>query len=602
MNESLFYCSKIILSSGLFILIYRLFVRNSNAYSWNRFYLLFTMILSLFLPYIDISTWFADDKPIIFYATLLTEPTVTVTAQQPQSTLSINDYIQISYWAITILFIFRFSWGIARVIYLMADPNYRREGNLKLHHIQQKSTFSFFNHIFIQPEHWNKPTIDYILKHEQAHVDQLHSIDSIIAELVLAFGWFNPFYYTYRHDLHLLHECQADQAVLNSDCDKITYHQLLLNEVSGNLSYNIVNHFSYSLIKRRFKMISKKQKSRLAGLRVLLAIPATFALMVLFSFTSLEKNKVIQSTQSSIAGLFGMQQKPVTKKKTTKQVQFTPPVIIKDSTSAVKSGFPVILSDKTIKLEELVVVGYGASENEDKKDDDPVALVVEKNPEFPGGINGLLNYLSKNIKYPKEAAERGVQGTVYVQFIIGSNGKIRNAKILRGIDSYCDEEALRVVKMMPDWEPGIQNGKKVTVLFQIPVKFRLTNGQMMKQKAEKEYENLSSVDKDKILLKPDENPSFPGGLDALLKFLQRNIMYPVQAQKDKMTGTVFVQFIVQKTGEVKYAKVVRGICKSLDEEALRVVHLMPAWTPGKKDGKPINTSFCIPIKFQLQLK
>ena len=283
-------------------------------------------------------------------------------------------------------------------------------------------------------------------------------------------------------------------------------------------------------------------------------------------------------------------------------VQFTPPVIIKDSTSAVKSGFPVILSDKTIKLEELVVVGYGASENEDKKDDDPVALVVEKNPEFPGGINGLLNYLSKNIKYPKEAAERGVQGTVYVQFIIGSNGKIRNAKILRGIDSYCDEEALRVVKMMPDWEPGIQNGKKVTVLFQIPVKFRLTNGQMMKQKAEKEYENLSSVDKDKILLKPDENPSFPGGLDALLKFLQRNIMYPVQAQKDKMTGTVFVQFIVQKTGEVKYAKVVRGICKSLDEEALRVVHLMPAWTPGKKDGKPINTSFCIPIKFQLQLK
>jgi TonB family protein len=570
------------------------------------------MILSLFLPYIDISAWFADEKPVIFYASLLTMQPITVTAQQPQTSLTLNDWIQIGYWTMVALFLIRFIWGLSRVLILMISHDYQREGNLKLHRIQRKSTFSFFNHIFIQPEHWNKPAIDYILKHEQAHVNHKHSIDSIIAELILAFGWFNPFYYTYRRDLHLLHECQADQAVLNSDCDKLTYHKLLLNEVSGNLSYIIVNQFSYSLIKRRFKMISKNKQSRLAGLRVLLAIPAALALMVLFSFTSLEKNKAmleskfnlpsIESGKSSIENLLGIQQKPVTKKKVTEEVKFTPPVISKDSTEqTIKFTPPLILSDKTIKLGEVVVVGYGASVYENK-DGDPALSIVEKNPEFPGGFNELLAFLRKNVKYPKEAIENKVQGTVFVRFIVASNGKIKNAKILRGINSYCDEEALRVVNMMPDWIPGMQNGKKVSVMFQIPVKFQLTSGQLMKQKAENEYNNLSSSGKDNLLLKPDEDPQFPGGLNALMKFLQKTVQYPIKAQENKMTGTVFVQFIVQKTGEVKDAKIVRGICKSLDEEALRVVHLMPLWTPGKKDGKPINTSFCIPIKFQLQLK
>lgn len=603
MNESLFYCSKIILSTGLFILIYRLFVRNSTAFGWNRFYLLSTMILSLFLPFIDISTWFADEKPVIFYASLLTTQTFTVTATAPiaQQSLSLSNWIEIGYFSIVALFLFRFIWGLSRVLILMMKHDYQQEGKLKIHRLQRKSTFSFFNHIFIQPEHWNKPTIDYILKHEQAHVDYMHSIDSIIAELVLVFGWFNPFYYAYRREIHLLHECQADQAVLNSDCDKVTYHQLLLNEVSGNLSYIIVNQFSYSLIKKRFSMISKNKQSRYARLNVLLAIPAAFALMVLFSFTSLEKNKAIQSTKSSIAGILGIQQKPVTKKKVTEEIKFTPPVISEDTTKVVKFENPVILSDKTIKLDNIVVVGYGASDDVNK-DDDPVQSVVEKDPEFPGGRNELMAFLRKNIKYPKEAVQNKIQGTVFVQFIVGSNGKIRNAKILRGINNYCDEEALRVVNMMPNWNPGIEKGKKVSVMFQIPVKFQLTNGQMMKQKAENEYTNLSSSNKDNLLLTPDEKPKFPGGLDALLKFLQKSIRYPIEAQKNKMEGTVFVQFIVQKTGEVKNAKIVRGVCKSLDEEAIRVVYLMPAWTPGKKDGKPINTSFAIPIKFQLQLK
>src|ERR1035437_2460451 len=162
MNESLFYSSKIILSAGLFIFVYRLFVRNSNAFGWNRFYLLSTMVLSLFLPFIDISSWFADEKPVIFYASMLTTQTFTVTAQIAQPSLSLGDWIEIGYFTIVVLFLLRFIWGLSRILILMIKHDYRQEAHLKIHRLQRKSTFSFFNHIFIQPEQWNKPAIDYV--------------------------------------------------------------------------------------------------------------------------------------------------------------------------------------------------------------------------------------------------------------------------------------------------------------------------------------------------------------------------------------------------------------------------------------------------------
>ena len=326
MNEIVLYSLQTILSAGLFIFIYRLFVRSSNAYNWNRFYLLSTMIFSLFLPYFNISGWFATGKPIIFQAPVIDfnqtiTPPTTITSYQPvqiQNSFSFSDLIITVYVMIALMLIVRFIWGLLRIYKMARSNDFRQNGILRLYPIQLKTTFSFFNYIFIQPEHWEKPTIDYIIQHEKAHVKQLHSIDNLLTELILVFGWFNPFYYVYRHDLHLLHECQADQVVINSGYDKLTYHQLLLNEVSGNLTYNIVNQFSYSLIKRRFKMISKIKQSRLAGFRILLAVPTAFALLTLFSFTSLEKtsslikNNIIQPTiqavQSSIDKLQNPQQ------------------------------------------------------------------------------------------------------------------------------------------------------------------------------------------------------------------------------------------------------------------------------------------------------
>jgi protein TonB len=115
----------------------------------------------------------------------------------------------------------------------------------------------------------------------------------------------------------------------------------------------------------------------------------------------------------------------------------------------------------------------------DKKESkkEVVFSIVEQMPEFPGGMAEMMKFIQKNIRYPKKDKKNGISGTCYVTFIIDKTGEIREAKILRGINGgeRCNSEALRVVKSMPKWIPGKQNGKNVDVQFNLPIKFTITD-------------------------------------------------------------------------------------------------------------------------------
>lgn len=102
-----------------------------------------------------------------------------------------------------------------------------------------------------------------------------------------------------------------------------------------------------------------------------------------------------------------------------------------------------------------------------------VYLIVDKMPSFPGGDDGLRKYLAQNIKYPLEAQEEGVQGRVFVKFVIEADGSISHVKVARPFDPYLDWEAVRVVKSMPNWTPGKQDGKAVRVSYTVPINFVL---------------------------------------------------------------------------------------------------------------------------------
>jgi periplasmic protein TonB len=106
--------------------------------------------------------------------------------------------------------------------------------------------------------------------------------------------------------------------------------------------------------------------------------------------------------------------------------------------------------------------------------------------------------------------------------------------------------------------------------------------------------------KDKPFVIVEQMPEYPGGVDSLMSYMFRNVNYPVDVKKAGVSGTVYISFVVDKTGHVEKAKVERGVSRSLNNEALRVVNAMPVWNPGKQGGKVVDVIYTIPIKFALK--
>ena len=255
--------------------------------------------------------------------------------------------------------------------------------------------------------------------------------------------------------------------------------------------------------------------------------------------------------------------------------------------------------------------------------DDFVYRVVEDMPKFKGGAQALYEYLGKQINYPKEAQEADIEGRVYLNFIIQADGSVKDVKILRGLSHGLNEEAIRVVSNMPKWIPGKVDGKNVPVLYNLPIRFSL-NGES-KENASK------AAATSEIFTVAEEMPHFPGGEGEMYKFLWTNIRYPEIAHKQGLEGLVYVVFIIEKDGTLSNLATV-GIGdkeekteteaiivtalkhenesmskdkasdaeQALRAEAMRVVNLMPKWTPGKQRGKAVRVSYVLPVKFRLQ--
>lgn len=216
-----------------------------------------------------------------------------------------------------------------------------------------------------------------------------------------------------------------------------------------------------------------------------------------------EANKKVENTQAVELAKLNTEKKEakVEKKEIIKQ---EPEKVVEQVKSSVKFTAPIIKKDSEVKEEDEIkldevqksdkAVGAFTVEGNDevggavlKAKEDIAApeppkhvveetktfTVVEQMPMFPGGYGALMGYLRDNIHYPTVAAENGVQGRVVVGFVVERDGSITDINILRGVDPSLDREAMRVVKSMPKWTPGKQNGSAVRVKYQVPVSFRL---------------------------------------------------------------------------------------------------------------------------------
>jgi protein TonB len=163
--------------------------------------------------------------------------------------------------------------------------------------------------------------------------------------------------------------------------------------------------------------------------------------------------------------------------KLQKVIKFVPPKVVKEE---VVEEIPTIEEIKQHEVAAVEVEGPTEIVFEEpvqevviEEDENQIFTVVEQQPEFQGGYEALMNFIKKHMRYPASARRMGVDGTVYVSFVVSKDGSISEVKTIRGISADCDQEAMRVVSMMPAWRPGKQNGKPVFVRYVLPIKFKL---------------------------------------------------------------------------------------------------------------------------------
>ncbi|HPR31700.1 MAG TPA: M56 family metallopeptidase [Prolixibacteraceae bacterium] len=684
------YTIESAISLGIFTLAYVLLLRKEVLLKASRFFLLFAVLFSTVLPFLSIP--FPSEKQAVEVSERIIETTpdesnmleaITVYASGiPAKVGKAIVSVKPSLWfygmgAVLALF-FIFS-GIFQLFTMIARNRSFRLKQARLVITRNDITpYSFFHFIFISRDLPEQENWKAMVKHELEHVRQGHSFDVLLIDFMMVFQWFNPFYWIIRRMVRENHEFLADRAVLqNGIISPGRYKALLLAQAVGGRLLMTSNFFNVKTIQKRFKMMTNNKTRKYSFLKYSLGVMAAGMVSLCFAAgnPSPEVNKmlifkgevsskdalreakvehvtVVEADASVARALYPDLKENLPDEKvrmafepgdpkhevavraiepakgggdsimgwkiwiTPEQFLSIHPEINKDD---FKTDGKVMLAideknpkdmEKAKKL-NLVLdpeKRERLKEREITRVADDVYVMVEDMPEFPGGPEALRKYLADNLKYPVIAAEKGIQGKVYVMFVVNEVGKIEDARVVRGIDPSLDNEALRIINSssMPAWKPGMQRGKAVKVSYTVPFNFQLNNEKAEPKKIDEtvvvghKWETMPIQYPDSVYNECDEMPLFQGGVLDVRKYIAENILYPVEAKKYGIQGKVYVSFVVAKDGAVERVQISRSVYPALDNEAIRVVTSMPKWKPGTKAGNPVSVQYTLPVNFQLQ--
>ena len=391
---------------------YQIISAGDTFFKWRRLSLLTVYMLSLLLPTIDLSVLVNETVPL---GNILPRMAYNLPEVMVQPTHDNFDWQQLAVWLYTgvaLALLLRVFWQVG-VVCRLAQRSERAtlHGTAVCLLTGDYSPFSFFRWIFVNPDDKTPSQVQQILTHEQTHVAQWHSADALLSQLFVAVFWFNPVAWLMRLQVRNNLEYLADRSVLCEGMDKKAYQYHLLAVAYRKNVATITNNFNVLPLKRRIMMMNKQTSNPLARFKYLLFVPLAVALLAMNS-TTIRAN---------------VQKKVVKATKATKK------------TSA----------------------------------NDKVYEVCEQMPTFPGGDAALMKYLSENVKYPALAIKAQEQGRVVVSFTVEKDGAISDVKVARSVTPSLDAEAVRVVKAMPKWTPGKQDGQLVRVRYNVPVSFKL---------------------------------------------------------------------------------------------------------------------------------
>ena len=449
--DFLIYDAKVAVLIAVFYMFYRLMLARETFHRVNRLVLLLTAVASFVLPLCVITmheTVTMEAMPVMTVDNL----TVDDVAPMPESV------VETPWWQILLPVLFMIGMVVTIGHTLMSMFRILMLIKRSEKHPQSDGTticvsgnadvppFSWMHYIVMNQSDYAERNAA-ILAHERGHIRLRHSWDLLLVDTLTALQWFNPAMWMLRSDLRAIHEYEADGAVLSLGINARQYQYLLITKAAGIGGYSLANGISHSTLKNRINMMLHKKSERRSLLKLLALIPIVGLALALNAKTVTDY--VYDEPQK---------QQPVKKGKKAGTIKVNGQEI------------KVVEQDDIVTMEGEVEAPAQESPADDAFD------VVEQMPEYPGGPKALMEFLNNNVQYPAEAEKAGIQGRVIATFVVEKDGSISNAKVVKSVDPLLDAEALRVIGAMPNWKPGMQNGKVVRVKYTVPLSFHLDGG------------------------------------------------------------------------------------------------------------------------------
>ncbi len=435
------YVIKSIIYLSILYIPYMLMLQRESFFKFNRKMLVLIMALSLVLPLVNIPAMSWGENSVAEYLSqegYAYQETPTANAAQATEAIEAEMPESINWWQV-LSYIYIIGGTAVLVFKLFQLAILRRkirhgtlwtqdsDGILIFCHADNTAPYSWFNNIVISQKDYDNNATE-IIRHEIGHVRNGHSWDILLLNIVQTVQWINPMAWIIGNSLRDVHEFEADDYVLKSGIKRSQYQSLLLSRAMNQSSYTFANGFHQSMLLKRFNMMVCQKSNPWMRAKFLYILPLAVLAMAAFAHPS------VSNELGSIPGV-SLGNQPETAKADT---------VYSNNTR------------KTLLHPEQEVL-----------------FVCEQMPTFPGGNNALQQFLSNNIKYPEAAIKKRQEGRVVVQFIIDSDGTTVEPKVIRGVSQELDAEALRVISLLPKWNPGMQNGKAVAVRYNVPLTFRL---------------------------------------------------------------------------------------------------------------------------------
>ena len=506
----------------LFLAAYALLLHNETDFKIKRFFLLIGILISLTFPLFHIQNAGVSIPTLsrVIPSYLLPEFTITSdgairsVAVAAENARSAWFYVQLLYLAGLLFFLSLFIVRLYNLLRTVNSSKTNQIGKLKIvEYAEDRPTFSFFNFIILgQTNFLSAEEKQKIIKHEAVHAKQLHSFDILIINLIGIFFWFNPFLKSYKKIFVQLHEFEADaRAVENRDVNE--YCNLLARVALTSAGIKLANHFNNSLTVKRIEMMRTIKKKIKPWKMLLVAgvIPLAFFVIACQDQIANEVAEIAQGSTMAVDIPAEVQQKYDELLKANPQKRF----LLMETDENMKPK----LEEMKVKLEgldqdeishiELITPTAKPSEdvrtfaiieyseriddisNRSKLDGD-VFTMVDETATPQGGMPEFFGHIGKILKYPLQARRMGIEGKVFVEFIVETDGSISNVRAKKGIGAGCDEEAVIAVKTAPKWNPAKNKGVVVRQQVVLPISFKLS-GSDFKDEAKAPANSVTEV-------------------------------------------------------------------------------------------------------------